>query len=278
MMVAGNHLFERKACDMYESLKGKVCIVTGASSGMGAATAVKLAGLGVKVVVAGSGNVAGGNATVEKIRAAGGEAVYVRCDVSKEEDVKNLVDAAVKTYGRLDLAFNNAGIGPDGKRIPFAPLTEFDTRDFDDILAVNLRGVFLCLKYELRQMMAQGDGGAIVNTSSVGGLRMVPGFGAYGPSKAGINAISQTAALEAGEHGIRVNVVCPGPTKGTVLMDNNLNSNPDPAGFEKVMASNAPLKKLGTTEDIANTVCFLLADESGHITGETFAVCGGMQI
>ena len=263
---------------MRESLQGKVCIVTGASSGMGAATAVKLASYGVKVVVTGSGNVAGGEATVAKIKAAGGEAIFVKCNVSVEEDVKNLVETTVKTYGRLDLAFNNAGIGPDGKRIPFAPLVDFSVKDFDDIVAVNLRGMFLCLKYELQQMLKQGDGGAIVNTSSVGGLRMVPGFGAYGPTKAGINAISQTAALEVGHEGIRVNVVCPGPTLGTVLMDNNLNSNPDPKEFEKMMANNAPLGKMGTTEDIANTVCYLLSDLSGHITGETFGVCGGMQM
>ena len=150
--------------------------------------------------------------------------------------------------------------------------------DFDDILAVNLRGVFLCLKYEMAQMIKQGHGGSIVNTSSVGGLRMVPGFGAYGPSKAGINAITQTAALEGGHDGIRVNVVCPGPTLGTVLMDNNIGSQPDPKAFEADMSAHVPLGKLGTTEDIANTVVWLLSDMAGHVTGETIAVCGGMQI
>lgn len=261
-----------------KDLAGKVAIVTGGSSGMGAATAIKLAEYGVKVVVTGSGNVAGGMETVEKIKAAGGEGMFVKCDVSREDDVKALVEKTVETYGRLDLAFNNAGIGPDGKRILFAPLVDFSVKDFDDILAVNLRGVFLCLKYEMAQMIKQGQGGSIVNTSSVGGLRMVPGFGAYGPSKAGINAITQTAALEGGHDGIRVNVVCPGPTLGTVLMDNNIGSQPDPKAFEADMSAHVPLGKLGTTEDIANTVVWLLSDMAGHVTGETIAVCGGMQI
>ena len=261
-----------------KDLAGKVAIVTGGSSGMGAATAIKLAEYGVKVVVTGSGNVAGGMETLEKIKAAGGEGIFVKCDVSREDDVKALVEKTVETYGRLDLAFNNAGIGPDGKRIPFAPLVDFSVTDFDDILAVNLRGVFLCLKYEMAQMIKQGHGGSIVNTSSVGGLRMVPGFGAYGPSKAGINAITQTAALEGGHDGIRVNVVCPGPTLGTVLMDNNIGSQPDPKTFEADMSAHVPLGKLGTTEDIANTVVWLLSDLAGHVTGETIAVCGGMQI
>jgi NAD(P)-dependent dehydrogenase (short-subunit alcohol dehydrogenase family) len=259
---------------MFEDLKGKVALVTGGASGMGRATAVKLAAMGVKVVITAAHNVKGGEEAAAEIKAAGGEAVFMQADVSKEEDVKALVERTVSEYGSLDLAFNNAGIGPDGVRIPFAPLTDFSVKDFDDIIATNLRGVFLCLKYELIQMKKQGRGGAIVNTSSVGGIRMVPGFGAYGPSKAGVNAITQTAALESGGDGIRVNVICPGPTLGTILMDNNLSASP-PDAMEH-MNQIIPLHKTGTVEDVANACVFLLSSASGHTTGQVFSVDGGM--
>ena len=263
---------------MAADIKGKVAVVTGGATGMGRAAALEFGRLGAKVAVVTGSNVAGGQETVRMIEAEGGEAAFFQCNITKEADVAAMIAAVVEKWGRIDCAFNNAGIGPDGKRIPFAPLVDFSVTDFDDILAVNLRGVFLCLKYEMAQMIKQGHGGSIVNTSSVGGLRMVPGFGAYGPSKAGINAITQTAALEGGHDGIRVNVVCPGPTLGTVLMDNNIGSQPDPKAFEADMSAHVPLGKLGTTEDIANTVVWLLSDMAGHVTGETIAVCGGMQI
>lgn len=260
---------------MYESLKGKVAIITGGASGIGRETAIRLGQNGASVVIATSSNVKGGEETVEAIKKAGGEAIFVKCDISAEEEVRALVDKTVETFGSLDLAFNNAGVGPDGVRIPFAPLTDFKTEDFDAIVKANLRGVFLCLKYELTQMKKQGRGGSIVNTSSVGGIRMVPGFGAYGPSKAAVNAITQTAALENGEFGIRVNVVAPGPTKGTILMDNNMSSNPDPDA-EQHMAQMIPLRKTGTVSDIAEAVLWLLSDCSGHTTGQVLSVDGGL--
>lgn len=259
---------------MFEDLYGKAALITGGASGIGRAAAVRLSSFGVKVVIAAAHNVKGGQETVAEIRAAGGEAVFQQADVSKEEDVKSLVERTVSEFGSLDLAFNNAGIGPDGVRIPFAPLTDFSVRDFDDIVATNLRGVFLCLKYELIQMKKQGRGGAIANTSSVGGIRMVPGFGAYGPSKAAINAITQTAALEAGADGIRVNAICPGPTVGTILMDNNISSSPE--GDLERMRNMIPLKKVGTVEDVANACVFLLSSASGHTTGQLFSIDGGM--
>lgn len=260
---------------MTESLRGKVALITGGASGIGRKTAVMLGGCGAKVAVVTGNNVKGGEETVEEIRKAGGEAIFIQCDIADEAQVKAMIDKTVGAFGSLDFAFNNAGIGPDGVRIPFAPLTEFKTEDFDSIVRTNLHGVFLCLKYELLQMKKQGRGGSIVNTSSVGGIRMVPGFGAYGPSKAAVNAITQTAALENGEFGIRVNCVCPGPTTGTILMDNNLSANPDPDA-EKHMGDMIPLKKVGTTEDIARAVLWLFSDWAGHTTGQILSVDGGL--
>jgi NAD(P)-dependent dehydrogenase (short-subunit alcohol dehydrogenase family) len=258
---------------MFEDLGGKVAIVTGGASGIGRAAALKLGALGAKLIVATGRNRPGGEEVVRLIEAAGGEAAFVQCDVSVEDDVKRLVDAAVGAYGRLDLAFNNAGIGPDGIRIPYGPLAETSAADFDAIIATNLRGVFLCLKYELLQLTKQGGGGAIVNTSSVGGLRMAPGFGAYGPSKAAVNAITQTAALEYGPAGIRVNAVCPGPTLGTGLMSNSLSADP---GAESRLEQIIPLRKFGSVEEVADSVIWLLSEASGHTTGQWLSVDGGM--
>ena len=258
----------------YESLKDKVVIVTGGATGIGKQTALMLGEEGARVVVVARSEKTG-EAVAEEIRSKGGQALFVRCDVGSEEDVKAMVARAVEVFGGVDLAFNNAGIGPDGVRIPFCPLTDLPVEDFDAQVRTNLRGVFLCMKYELIQMKAQGRGGAIVNTSSVGGIRMVPNFGAYGPTKAAINAMTQTAALENGPFGIRVNSVCPGPTLGTVLMDNNIASGEE-RGKKNAPGSFAPLRKPGQTEDVANAVLWLLSDKAGHVTGLAVPVDGGI--
>lgn len=255
--------------------QGKVVIVTGGATGMGRATALKFASLGAKVAVVTGHNIAGAQDTVDKIKSAGGEAAPFQCDVSNEAQVEAMVAAVVEKYGRIDCAFNNAGTGPDGVRIPFCPLTEVTEQVWDTVIDTNLKGVFLCLKHELRQMQKQGGPAAIVNTSSIGGLRMAPGFGAYGPSKSGVIALTQLAARENAAAGIRVNVVCPGPTEGTVLMDNSKSAKPDGEEGEKGVI---PMGKMGTTEDVANAVVWLCSDAAGHTTGQSLSVDGGMHI
>ena len=259
---------------MYSDLQGKVIIITGGATGMGRAAALEFGRHGAKVVVATGSNTAGGEDTVRRIREAGGEATFVRCNVAEEAQVKSLVAKAVETYGCLDLAFNNAGAGPDGVRMQFYPLTELPVEDWDKTMAVNARGCFLCMKHEIPAMLKSG-GGAIVNTASVGGLRMAPGFGAYGPSKAAIIAVTRTAALEYAGQGIRVNAVCPGPTLGTELMKNSMSTGGAAAGGED-NGPPIPMGKMGRTEDVTNAVLFLCSEASGHITGHALSVDGGM--
>ncbi len=253
----------------------KVVIVTGAATGIGKASALEFARQGAKVVVVTGNNVAGGEATVREIKETGGEASFIQCDVSNEEQVKNMVDKAVELYGRIDCAFNNAGIGPDGVRIPFYPLTELPVDIWDKTMAVNARGCFLCMKYEIPQMLKNG-GGAIVNTASVGGLRMAPGFGAYGPSKAAIIAVTRTAAIEYAKQGIRVNVVCPGPTLGTELMKNSMATKSTASAGGDKSGPPIPDGRMGETVDVVNSVLWLCSEQSSHITGHALSVDGGM--
>lgn len=259
---------------MFEEFKGKVLFVTGAASGMGRAVAVRFGSLGCKVAVAARRPDAG-EETVRLVKEAGGEAIFVSCDVSSDESVKAAIDTTVATFGSLDYAFNNAGCGADGVHIPFVPLTEVTEGDWDKVIDTNLKGVFHCLKYELLQMQKQG-GGAIVNTASIGGLKMAPMFGAYGPSKAGVIAITQTAAVENAKAGIRVNVICPGPTDGTNLMADSVAAGSQDTDF--LVSHVIPMGKLGTTQDVADSVVYLCSNMSRHVTGMALPVCGGMQM
>lgn len=258
---------------MAADIKGKVTLVTGGATGMGRATALEFASLGAKVAVVTGSNVAGGQETVKLITERGGEAIFVQCNISKEEDVAAMIAAVVAKWGRIDCAFNNAGVGPDGVRIPYGPLTELSEEIWDKVMNVNLKGTFLCLKHEIIQMRKQGKG-AIVNNASIGGLKMAPNFGAYGPSKAGVIALTKLAAIENAKAGVRVNVVCPGPTLGTDLMANTLASDP---GEENALKEHViPMGKLGTAEDVARAAVWLCSDLSGHTTGQTLSVDGGM--
>ena len=259
---------------MPQDIQGKVVIVTGGATGIGRRTAIEFGSLGAKVVVATGNNVAGGEDTVRVIKEAGGEAMFVQCNVSDEAQVENLVAKTVEAYGRVDCAFNNAGVGPDGVRIQFHDLIDLPVEIWDKTMAVNARGVFLCMKYELRQMLKQGSG-SIVNTASVGGIRMAPGFGAYGPSKAAVIAATRTAAVEVAKAGIRVNAVCPGPTLGTELMKNSIETGSGAAAGEGGTPP-IPLGKLGQAEDVARAVVWLSSDMAGHITGHALSVDGGM--
>lgn len=258
---------------IYKEFEGKTAIVTGAATGIGQAVAVELGASGVKIAVVTGKNIKGAQDTVEIIKKAGGEAFFIQCDVSNEEQVENMVQKVVQTYGKIDFAFNNAGMGPDGVRLPYSPLTQLSEENFDKIVNTNLKGTFLCLKHELLQMEKQGSG-SIVNTSSTGGIRIVPGFGAYGPSKAGVIAFTKLAAQESAKLGIRVNVVCPGPTGGTELMKNTMNTNPEEKS--NLEGHLIPMGRIGTTDDVTKTVLWLLSDEANYITGQVLAIDGGM--
>jgi NAD(P)-dependent dehydrogenase (short-subunit alcohol dehydrogenase family) len=257
---------------MPAGIQGRVALVTGGASGMGRVTAEAFAREGAKVVVTTDANVQGAEQTVQTIKDAGGEASFIRCDVSKAQDVEALIEKTVERYGSLDFAFNNAGIGPDGKRIPVVSIADCSEEIWDRIMNVNLKGVWLCMKYEIRQMIAQGHG-AIVNTSSVGGLKALPGFGPYGASKSGVIGLTKCAALECALKGVRVNVICPGPTGRTLLMENITSAHPQQ---QEKMAKDIPMGRLGEPEEVARAVVWLCSDDSSFITGHALSVDGGL--
>jgi NAD(P)-dependent dehydrogenase (short-subunit alcohol dehydrogenase family) len=251
---------------------GKVALVTGAASGIGRSGARLFAREGAKVVVTTGSNVTGGEETVWLIKDAGGEATFVRCDVSKEADVRAMIEECVRLYGRLDFAFNNAGIGPDGKRVPVLDIVDMPEELWDRTIDINLKGVFLCLKYEMKQMMAQG-GGAIVNTSSVGAVKPQPGFCAYNASKSGLGGLTRTAAIEGAKHNIRVNTILPGPTQNTLLFEYLTGTNPD---VRDQMEDDVPLRRIGYPEDMAEAVLWLCSDLANFVTGQCIPIDGGI--
>jgi NAD(P)-dependent dehydrogenase (short-subunit alcohol dehydrogenase family) len=252
--------------------EGKVALVTGGASGIGRAACLAYAREGAKVIVSTDSNIAGGEETVQLIKAAGGEATFVKCDVTKAADVEAMVAKAVQLYGGLHYAFNNAGIGPDGGREPLVYVADCPEEIWDRTLNINLKGIFLCMKYEIRQMLKQKYG-AIVNNSSLGALKAVPGFGAYDASKSGMIGLTKAAALEYATSGIRINVMCPGPTDKTKLMENLTQFHPEE---REHMNSLIPMKRLCDPEEMAQVVLFLCSEASSFITGTTISVDGGM--
>ena len=244
---------------------GKVALVTGGSSGIGRATAQIFAREGAKVVVA-DVVVAGGEETVQLIKAAGGEAIFVKVDVAQPTDVEAMVKKAVEIYGRLDCAFNNAGI--EGA---LQPTIEYDVTVWDRVFSINLRGLWLCMKAEIRQMLSQG-GGAIVNTASAAGLVAVPGMSAYVAAKHGVVGLTKTAALEYAKAGIRVNAVCPGGVD-TPMVQRVFRNNPQ---FAEAAASAEPVGRLAQPAEIGEAVVWLCSDSASFVTGLPMAVDGGM--
>jgi NAD(P)-dependent dehydrogenase (short-subunit alcohol dehydrogenase family) len=257
---------------MPKRFKGRVALVTGGASGIGKVTALAFAREGASVVVATDANIKGGEATVKLIKDAGGEGIFIRCDVSQAAEVKAMIDKCVHEYGRLDYAFNNAGIGPDGKRVPLVNIVDCPEEVWDRTIGINLKGVFLCMKYEMKQMLEQKHG-AIVNTSSVGALKPVPGFCAYVASKSGLIGLTKVAALEGATAGIRVNTILPGPTERTLLMDYLTGGEPE---VQQQMMGMIPMKRLARPEDMAEAVMWLCSEAAAFVTGHVMPVDGGM--
>ena len=244
------------------NFKDKVVVITGGTSGIGKQAAIEFSRKGAHVVAF---TVDKEEVCKEAIKEIGNDASYIHCDVSKEEDVKKAIEEVVLKYGRLDCAFNNAGIGPDGVRMPYESLTEISEKTWDLVVDVDMKGVFLCLKYELLQMQKQGFG-TIVNTASIGGYKMAPA----------VIALTEMAALENAAFGIRVNAICPGPTMGTELTKNSLSTNPHEEAMLKEHV--IPMKKLATTQEVVNAVLWLSSEEASHTTGQKIFIDGGMHI
>jgi NAD(P)-dependent dehydrogenase (short-subunit alcohol dehydrogenase family) len=243
---------------------GQVALVTGAGSGMGLSTAQAFAEAGAAVVLADINEAALCTAT-DGLTAVGHRVLGVTCDVSDEDQVAALVESAVATFGRLDMAFNNAGI-----QAPPSDAADEPADVFDRVNAINLRGVWACMKYELRQMRAQGSG-AIVNCSSLGGLVGLPGRGAYHASKHGVIGLTKSAALEYAPRGIRINAICPGtietPMVAAMIAKGELNV-PE-------AVANQPIGRLGRAEEIAAAVLWLCSPDASFVIGVALPVDGG---
>ena len=245
---------------------GKVALVTGAGAGIGLATAKAFAEAGASVVLADRDAEAIDKAAVG-IRSAGHNAIGVSCDVTDKAQVIAMVEQAISTYGRLDAAFNNAGINTGG-----APLLDTSDDEFDRIINVNLRGVWNCMKAELRQMVAQGSG-AIVNCSSIGGMVGSKGRSAYSASKHAIIGLTQSAALEYATQGIRINAVCPGMTDTPMTVTVSKNYDPE---IVKALLARAPIGRFAEPEEIAAAVVWLCSPAASYIVGHALAVDGGV--
>lgn len=249
---------------MATGLEGKVGLVTGGTSGIGRETAVLFAKAGVKIAVAGRRE-REGEKTVELIHAAGGEGLFVKTDVSKASEVEGLIQTVVERFERLDLAFNNAGV--EGV---WAPLTQQTEEDFDRTINVNLKGVWLCLKYEIQQMLKQDAGGAIVNMASIMGLVGSAGSSVYSASKHGVIGLTQSAALENAKRKVRVNAVCPGFIE-TEMAERILRV----PTVHKYVLSCHPIGRLGNPTEIAEAVVWMCSDRASFMTGQTMVLDGG---
>lgn len=247
-------------------LEGKVAIITGAAMGMGEATAKLFAEAKAKVIVADL-NEEKGETVVSEIVASGGSAYFVKVDISKSEQVQNMVKATVAKYGRLDVAVNNAALTPDDKQV-----VEFDEDYWDKLMLIDLKGTALCLKYELQQLIKQGEGGSIINISSVSGFRPQPNNVAYVAAKHGVVGITKVAALENGDKNIRVNSVAPGAID-TPMLRGAL----EQFGFtpEEYAPQLSLLNRFGKAGEIAQASLWLASDQSSYVTGTTIHVDAG---
>jgi NAD(P)-dependent dehydrogenase (short-subunit alcohol dehydrogenase family) len=249
---------------MTTGLEGKVGLVTGGTSGIGRDTAILFAKAGVKVVVAGRREPEG-QETIELVRSAGGDGLFVKTDVSKAAEVEELIQKTVDKFGRLDIAFNNAGI--EGVWVPIVNQSE---KDWDRTIGINLKGVWLCLKYEIRQMLKQDGGGAIVNMASISGLMGSVGAGAYSASKHGVVGLTKTAALETARSGIRINAVCPAAIETS--MAERLFGVPE---VHKYVLGCHPIGRFGRPAEVAEAVVWMCSDRASFMTGQSLVLDGG---
>ena len=245
-------------------LQDKVALITGASSGIGRASALVFAREGAKVVGADVA-VEGGQETVQMVREAGGNAIFIQADVSNAAEVEALINEAFETYGRLNCAFNNAGIGHTGT------ITECTEDEWDRVMNINLKGVWLCMKYEIMHLAMHG-GGAIVNASSVAGIVGHRRRAIYTVSKHGVIGLTKVAALQYAKEGIRINAVCPGPIR-TGLTEPGWSSNPQ---AEARAMSQVPMDRLGSPEEVAEASAWLCSDAASFVTGHALIVDGGI--
>ncbi len=253
--------------DRSGSFEGKVAFVTGAANGIGRATALTFARAGANVVVADVLE-QGNQETARMIEELGGRTLAVRCDVTRAGDVKAALDAAIEAFGQLDFAFNNAGVEQPVKRA--ADVTE---EEWDRLIDVNLRGVFLCMKHEIPLMLEQG-GGAIVNTSSGAGVKGIAGQAAYCATKFGLVGLTKAAALDYAKSNIRVNAVCPGIIE-TPMMDRFSGGTPE--GRERVIAQE-PVGRMGKPEEVAAAVVWLCSDAAAFVVGHAMIIDGGQTV
>lgn len=248
-----------------EKMSGKVTLITGAGQGIGLATAEAFAEAGAIVILA---DIKEPKEQAQKLISEGYKAASIHCDVADDQEVKKMIDWIVTTYGRLDAAHNNAGI-----QTPQTPMADISNEDFDRTVAVDLKGVWNCMKYEIPQMLKQGEG-SIVNTSSQGGVTGFPGQAAYIACKHGVIGLTRTAALDYAQKGIRINAVCPGAIR-TPMAEELIRRNPS---IETELVKSIPIGRLGKPEEIAQAVLWLCSPGASFVAGHALIVDGGFTV
>ncbi|MCH5583579.1 glucose 1-dehydrogenase [Shimazuella sp. AN120528] len=250
-------------------LANKVAVITGAGSGIGRASSIKLASIGAKVVLV-DFNQKTGEETLKLVKEQGGEGIFIQADVSKSEDVQNYVNKAVKTYGRIDVFFNNAGIIQK-----FAPFTSIEEAEFDRIMSVNVKGIFLGLKYVLKVMDKQGYG-SIINTASTAGIRAEHSVAVYSASKHAVVGLTKGAALEYAKKGIRINALCPGGVQTALTA--SVTKQFEKGGYIPEEIPNMRLGRYAAPEELAEMVAYLASEKASYMTGSTVVVDGGLTL